>query len=209
VSSSGEAGRRDDVCTATRRLTSLGGFTRRAYLALQQHAQMFEGLGMRVQDEVDGEILLSVDPDRCFTLHLGYRISRKLLAKIHHLRMTARFAPTAANPAPRYRLDLKARSLVSAPRELVVSGPGITEGRKIADFLAAAGVVSELEDRMDVESLSVNWSPGTGSYTVTLEPYPGSHVLMLLPPMAYTIRLKDTEVSAIYRFFRGLSELLR
>lgn len=170
----------------------------RAYQALRQHAGMYRALGMRVAGEDTAEIILA---DNRLTLRLGYRVHRKLLARIYHLQARMAIVASTTDPTPGYRLDLRAR-------ELAVAGPGADKGRDAADRLGISELVRELEERVDLESFSLAWSPDSGSYLVTLEPYPGSHISMLLPPMAYTVKLKEPEVEAIYCFLYTLAGLL-
>jgi hypothetical protein len=183
--------------------------SRQAYRALQLHAEMFGTLGMKVASEDAGGIVLAEDAEDGLTLRLGYRVDRKVLAKVYHLRATMEFVPAAANLTPHYRLDLKACVLIGVSRELVAVGSGAAEGRKVTNLLTATGAVDKLEERVDLEGLSVTWSPDEGSYEVVVQPYPGSHVSMVLPPMAHTVKLRASEVSAIYCFFRALYETLR
>jgi hypothetical protein len=75
--------------------------------------------------------------------------------------------------------------------------------------VTASGLVDELAGKVDLESLSIAWVPEAGAWRVALEPYPGSYIHVLLPPIRYTVRLKEPEAVAIRTFLADLSGVLR
>jgi hypothetical protein len=93
-------------------------------------------------------------------------------------------------------------------RNLIATGPGAKEGRETASRLLASGVVDALANSVDLENLSVEWSSEAGAWTITLEPYPGSHVRKIFPPMTYTVWLQEPEARAIRAFLVRVSDVL-
>ena len=180
--------------------------SRQAHRALRQHAVLFEALGMRATRELENSILLE-DDDLSFSLEYGLRW--RLLSRIYNLRASMEVASPGPHAEAPYRLSLKTRGLVGASRNLAAAGPAAKEGQRVADRVTASGLVDELAGKVDLESLSIAWVPEAGAWRVALEPYPGSYIHVLLPPIRYTVRLKEPEVVAIRAFLLDLSGVLR
>lgn len=180
--------------------------SRQAHRALRQHAALFEALGMRIARELENSILLE-DDDLTFFLEYGLR--RRLLSRIYNLRARAEVTSPARGAPEPYRLTLKASGLTSASYRLTAAGPGTVEGRRVADRVTASGVLGELAGRVDLEKLSIAWSPEAGAWQVSVRPYPGSYMHVLLPPIRYTVRLKEPEAEAIRAFLADLPGVLR
>jgi hypothetical protein len=184
-----------------------GRASRQAHRALRQHAVLFEALGMRTTRELENAFLLE-DDDLTFSLEYGLRW--KLLSRIYNLRASMEVASPGEHAGAPYRLTLKTRGLVGASRDLATAaGPADKEGQRVADRVTASGLVDELAGKVDLESLSIAWVPEAGAWRVALEPYPGSYIHVLLPPIRYTVRLKEPEVVAIRTFLVDLSGVLR
>ena len=182
------------------------GVSQRAYRALQQHAEIFRVSGLHVADQHNGEITLE---DGLQKLRLGYRVRRKLLSRIYHLQVKTEVAFSSLRKERRpYRLNLRVRGIVNVSRDFDVVGPGTEEGAKVGGQLITSGIVEELAEGVDLESLQISWSPETSVWEVTIEPYPGSYVYTVFPPMTYSVRLKDSEATAIRTFMALLPEML-
>ena len=180
--------------------------SRQAHRALRQHAALFEALGMKAARELEGSILLE-DDDLSFVLEYGLR--RRLLSRIYSLRASMGVAsPTRGAPEP-YRLTLKTGGLVNASYGMAAAGPGVGEGRRVADRVMASGILDELARKVDLEKLSIAWSPEARAWRVVLEPYPGDYIHVLLPPIRYTVQLKEPEAIAIRAFLADLPGVLK
>lgn len=180
--------------------------SRRAHAALRQHAALFEALGMKTAHESDSSILLE---DRDLSFLLEYRLRRRILSRIYGLQANVEVpTPTPGRASP-YRLVLKTGGLVSASYGLAATGPGADEGRTVADRVVASGVLDELARNVDLERLSIAWSPEDRAWQVSVEPYPGDYIHVLLPPIRYTVRLKEPEAAAIRRFLIDVSRVLK
>ena len=177
-----------------------------AHRALRQHAVLFEALGMRTTRELENAFLLE-DDDLSFSLEYGLRW--KLLSRIYNLRASMEVASPDPHAGAPYRLTLKTRGLVGTSRDLAAAGPAAKEGQRVADRVTASGVVDELAGKVDLESLSIAWVPEAGAWRVALEPYPGSYIHVLLPPIRYTVRLKEPEVVAMRAFLADLPGVLK
>lgn len=180
--------------------------SREAHQALLQHAAMFETLGMSPAHESENSILLK-DNDLSFSLE--YAVQRRLLSRIYTLRLAMEITPASCGGAARYRLSLKAGGLARASHTLGATGPAADEGRILADTILASGSLDELAGVVDLEKLFIIWDPGVASWRVVLEPYPGSHIHVLLPAIRYTVRLQEAEVEAMRDFLTSLSGILR
>ncbi len=179
---------------------------RQAQAALRQHAQMFEALGMKATRELENRVFLEDDE---LSMILEYGLRRRLLSRIYNLRASTEVAsPTSSTGSP-YRPTLKTSGLVNASFGLTATGPAGGEGRAVADRVASSGVLDELAGKVDLENLSIAWVPEAKAWRVVLEPYPGSYIHVLLPPIRYTVRLKEPEVSAIRAFLVALSDILK
>ena len=115
---------------------------------------------------------------------------------------------SSVSPEP-YRLTLKASGLVNASYGLTAAGPGAEEGQRVADRVTASGVLEKLAGKVDLEKLSIAWSPEAGAWQVSLQPYPGDYIHVLLPPIRYTVRLKEPEAVAIRAFLADLPGVLK
>lgn len=180
--------------------------SRQAHRALRQHAALFETLGMRTTRELTNSILLE---DESLSFVLEYGLHRRLLSRIYNLHAKAEVGCLPPGSASSYRLTLKTGGLVNASYGLAAAGPGAGEGRRIADRVMASGVLDELARKVDLEKLSIAWSPEAGAWQVSVQPYPGSYIYVLLPPIRYTVRLKEPEVGAIRAFLIELSKVLK
>lgn len=167
---------------------------------------MFRALGMEVARELESGLLLE-DDDLSFVLE--QILQRRLLSRIYNLRVRMEVASPASRAGSPYRLTLKTGGLVSASHGLTATGPAALEGRVVAERVTSSGVLDELAQRVDLENLSIAWSPETGAWHVALDPYPGSYIHVLLPPIKYTVRLKEPEVRSIRVFLLDLSQVLR
>ena len=161
---------------------------------------------MRTTRELNNSILLE-DDDLSFALEYGLR--QRILSRIYNLRAKAEVAASAPDPAFPYRLTLKTGGLTSASHGLTAAGPGAEEGRRVADRVMASGVLEDLAGKVDLEKLSIDWSPEDGVWRVAVEPYPGSYIHVVLPPIRYTVRMKQPEVEAIRAFLIELSKVLQ
>lgn len=179
--------------------------SRQAHRALRQHAVLFEALSMRATRELENSILLE-DNDLSFVLE--YRLRWRLLSRIYNLRASMEVASPGPHAGAPYRLTLKTRGLVGASRDLAAAGPADKEGQRVADRVTASGLVDELAGKVDLKSLSIAWVPEAGAWRVALEPYPGDYIHVLLPPIRYTVRLKELEVVAIRAFLADLPSVL-
>ena len=180
--------------------------SRQAHRALRQHAALFEALGMRAARELEDSILLE-DDELSFSLEYGLR--RRLLSRIYSLRASMGVAsPVRGVPEP-YRLTLKTGGLVNASFGLTSAGPAAEEGRRVAERVASSGVLDELAGKVDLEKLSIAWSPEAAAWQVSLQPYPGDYIHVLLPPIRYTVRLKEPEAKAIRAFLADLPGVLK
>lgn len=166
---------------------------------------MFEALGMQAIDGNKGETIVK---DGQTLFNLGYRLQWKLLARIYHLRVTMEVVSNVREQPGPYRLDLRTRGVANVVRDFEVSGAETRAGFEMSDRLISSGVVEELASAMDLENLSITWSPETKIWKVALEPYPGSYVYTVFPPMAYAVRLKKSEVMAIRTFMVRLIDIL-
>lgn len=178
----------------------------RVYRALRHHATKFEALGMEVANDSGQAILLT---DGSLTFNLDYRLQRKILARIYHLRTKMRVTSPASSKALQYRLDLQILGLMGTSRNLIATGPGAKEGQETASLLLGSGVVDALAESVDLENLSVEWTPEAGAWEIILEPYPGSHLRTIFPPMTYTVWLQEPEARAIHAFLVRVSDILR
>jgi hypothetical protein len=176
------------------------------YQALRHHAKMFEALGIKVMNDSGEAILLA---DGSLTFSLEYRLQRKILARIYHLRTKMKVTSPTSSPALRYRLDLQILGLMGRSRNLRATGPGAKEGQKAASRLLSSGIVCALAESVDLENLSIEWASEAGAWEITLEPYPGSHLRTIFPPMTYTVWLQEPEARAIRTFLVRVSDILR
>lgn len=180
--------------------------SRQAREALRQHAEMFEALGMRSIRELENSLLLE---DEDLSVLLEYGMQRRLLSRIYTLRLNMEVASDTPSAASPYRLTLKTSGLARASHTLIATGPAAKEARMAADLVMTSGVLDELAKKVDLEKLSISWSPETETWRVVLEPYPGGHIHVLLPTIRYTVRLKEPEVIAIRAFLISLSGVLK
>ncbi len=202
-----ESLRKDAVSDSQGQAPRAGDRTsRQAHRALRQHAALFEALGMRTTRELENSILLE-DDDLSFVLEYGLRW--RLLSRIYNLRASMEVASPGPHAEASYHLTLKTRGLVGASRDLAVAGPADKEGQRAADRVTASGLVDELAGKVDLENLSIAWVPEAGAWRVALEPYAGSYIHVLLPPIRYTVRLKKPEVVAMRAFLADLPGVLR
>ena len=180
--------------------------SRQAHRKMLQHAAMFEELGMKTTGERETKVLLEDDD---VALLLEYGLRRRLLSHIYNLRVNLEVAsPTSSVERP-YRLTLKTGGLVSTSYALAATGPAAREGQKMADRAMSAGILDDLVESVDLENLVIDWLPEAGIWLVGLEPYPGSYVHAMLPPIRYLVRLKEPEVIAVRIFLVNLSDVLR
>lgn len=180
--------------------------TQRARHGLRQQAKMFENLGIKLVHEEPDMVVLVKDH---LSFRLEYEVDRKILARIYHLHVNTEIPSYNQQHKSHYRLDLKTRGVVNVSHEMAATGSGAREGQRIADVLSASGLVEGLVEKLDVEVLSIMWTPEKNAWEVSLGTYPGSHAQMFFPPLAYTIRLKEAEVQIVYEFLDALSKVLR
>lgn len=181
------------------------GVSQRAYRALHDHAEMFTALGMSAVDRHGDGLTLADDR---LLIDLGYRLRRKLLSRIYHLQIKMDITSFIRRQMSPYQLNLKVHGVARISRYLDATGAGAEEGAKIGGRLLAAGVVEELAKGVDLENLSISWQPEMSNWEVTVEPYPGSYVYTVFPPMTYSVKLKDSEAKAIRNFLVVLSDMM-
>lgn len=180
--------------------------SRLACQALRQNADLFEAAGMRRAEDSETSILLK---DHDLSLLLEHRLQRRLFSRIYNLRANLEVGSSGSYSNSSYRLTLKASGLVNASYSLTPTGSGTQEGHRVAQRVMEAGLLAGLTSKVDLENLCISWTPEARVWWVTLDPYPGSHIQMLIPPIRYTVKLQEQEVKAIQAFLMDLSNVLR
>lgn len=179
--------------------------SRLAYRALRQHAEVFESSGMRNLRESEDSVLLEGDG---LSLVLEHRLQRRPLSRIYNLRVSTEVRLPVPCSDSSYRLTLKTGGFVNAVYGLSAAGPKACAGQRVARRVTESGLLDEVAKKVDLEDLSISWTPEECAWRVALDPYPGSHIQMLLPPVRYTVGLKEPEAVAIRDFLGELSDVL-
>ncbi|MBU2602366.1 MAG: hypothetical protein KKA32_09395 [Actinobacteria bacterium] len=193
--------------------------SRRAHRALEQHAAMFEVQGFRRIDGPAGTLVLLAAPatDPPIRLELSYRVRRRLLARVYHLRVrlvrvglpaviwaddaTSGLSAARSGEVAPFVVEHKVTGVVATSSQLEVKGPGAAFGERLAAGLRRSGALERLRAALDLEEFRIEWAPASGEIRVTVGPYPGSYLYMIIPPVHYTVRLKPAEVEALIVFF--------
>jgi hypothetical protein len=150
--------------------------------------------------------IISLEDDR-IKLNLLFKTRRKLLSRVYHLNIVSRMVPLTEYSANKpYTLKLRVRGFKKVEWCFSVVGSGIENGRAVADRLLSSGIIARFAGSVDIESLLIDWSPESDSWNISVGPFPGSFVYMSLPPIKYNVKLRKSEVEAIYDFFDTVSD---
>lgn len=185
---------------------------------------MFEAHGLRRVEGTAGAIVLTAEAGGSAAalvggrLELSYHVKRRLLARVYHLRvcLVRDSLPNAASEIEPFTIEHRVTGFVATSSELEVRGSGEDHGGLMAAGLRDGGAFDRLRTAVDLEEFRVEWTPTRspsgsavrvrGRLSVTVGPYPGSYIYMILPPVHYAVRLKPEEVAAMVRFFEEIAD---
>ena len=182
----------------------------KALQAISRHGKMFEAAEAELLHEnggSNGEQIAFRGAGVNFQLR--YRTRRKLLARIYHLQLFCEVPSAVPREVPEYRIELQRRGLVNPSFCLVATGRDTEESGNLVAALTGSGLIEDLANEVDLDRFSITWSPQKGGWEVIVEPYPGSHLFKVFPPISYTVWLKQEEVQAILDFLTSIDEFLK
>jgi hypothetical protein len=180
--------------------------SQRAENTLSGHADLFKRMGMRECGSSYGGRILR---DEHVRLELKWHRESRLFVKVFHLAVEMQIKPARDSaPTRSYGITLKPEGLIRVKQTLKVDGPGAEAGKQVADLLRTTGLLDDLRARLDLEAFALRWSGDSRCWTVHVTPYPGAYLFFLVPPLGYTVKLRQEEAKELYAFADLLARAL-
>ncbi|GAA2363088.1 hypothetical protein GCM10009854_48470 [Saccharopolyspora halophila] len=183
-------------------MTTGRGMNDLAARSLQQQASPFGQAGCSVET---GDHALEVRAPGV-TLALQYRTQRYLFARIHQLRAVAEIMADGPDEPCELRLEVRNRRHGTFRWS---GAPGAAGVIHALNHEPCAQATSDLVSSVDLVECSLHWFPHSKTWQVRIEPYAGSQVRLLLPPLHYISTLTAAEAGIVVRIARAVSTALR
>ncbi|MFC7344242.1 DUF3156 family protein [Saccharopolyspora griseoalba] len=183
-------------------MTAGRGLDDLAARSLQQQASPFDRAGCSVEA---GERALEVRAPGV-TLALQYRTQRYFFARIHQLRAVAELVADGPDEPCELQLEVRNRRRGSFRWRGAPGAAGLVDA---LNHGSCAQATSDLVSSVDLVECSLRWFPRDRTWQVRIEPYAGSQVRLLLPPLRDISTLTAAEAGVVVRMARAVSAALR